>query len=354
MSFDWHKADNPRVLAFRDLRIAEGRKATEHEAWSETLALLAVGRLDRFAFATYARSLGWDRGRLKRRLADWAADVDAQLVNMTPPWWRTAQSPISTGSSEGAAQQTHSKRTADAPRARSFLEKKKESKTENAADAAGTNEPKSGIKAAQTRAATQTTIKLRTLIRSIKGEQDNKRKPSKELISLVKGRLDQGYTEEDLGWLVRWACLGTDEAARWFQQHEGGRFCNLDTLLRRGSQKGGAVDKFEKNRIPAMEAWRKAGCRIGGRWAANADEVVAQRKPQQAKGGIPSDDMVAVVLDIARQLREGARPLAVSWPRWLDVLDDRRVRLTAHVMRSPDDVATIDDPSKAKGLLEAA
>jgi hypothetical protein len=36
------------------------------------------------------------------------------------------------------------------------------------------------------------------------------------------------------------------------------------------------------------------------------------------------------------------------------VLDDRRVRLTAHVMQRPADVATIDDPSKAASLLEAA
>jgi hypothetical protein len=317
---------------------------------TEVRAVIAGGEFDAWSQSQFARR--WRVSGKKARailvLAMRGTDEEPQLST-----WRTAiteKFPALGAAIEPARNQPG---TDEDPRARSSLKIEEEDR-ENAADAAGTNEPKSGIKAAQTRSATQTTIKLRTLIRSIKGEQDNKRKPSKELISLVKGRLDQGYTEEDLGWLVRWACLGTDEAARWFQQHEGGRFCNLDTLLRRGSQKGGAVDKFEKNRIPAMEAWRKAGCRIGGRWAANADEVVAQRKPQQAKGGIPSDDMVAVVLDIARQLREGARPLAVSWPRWLDVLDDRRVRLTAHVMRSPDDVATIDDPSKAKGLLEAA
>jgi hypothetical protein len=335
-----------------DLRRPHEHPASDSVVLLEMGALIVLGEWDEWSQSQLAKRFRCGKARLLK-CAQKLADQFQTMSGPATDQWRTALlekfPQLNTTNGPGADRE----RTGSGPRARSSLKIEEEDR-ENAADAAGTNEPKSGIKAAQTRVATQTTIKLRTLIRSIKGEQDNKRKPSKELISLVKGRLDQGYTEEDLGWLVRWACLGTDEAARWFQQHEGGRFCNLDTLLRRGSQKGGAVDKFEKNRIPAMEAWRKAGCRIGGRWAANADEAAAQGKPQQAKGGIPSDDMVAVVLDVARQLREGTRPLAVSWPRWLDVLDDRRVRLTAHVMRSPDDVATIDDPSKAKGLLEAA
>jgi hypothetical protein len=99
-----------------------------------------------------------------------------------------------------------------------------------------------------------------------------------------------------------------------------------------------ALDKFERKSTE---------------WLLKARQA-APRKPAETFGGIPADDMVAVVLDIARQLREGTRPLAVSWPRWLDVLDDRRVKLTAHVMQRPADVATIDDPSKAASLLEAA
>lgn len=128
MSF--HKANNERWLAFRDERITEGRRATEGEAYAETMALLYLGRLEPFGFATYARSLGWDRGRLKRRVAEWCREPDAQLVNTTPTWWGTASGQVRTASSEDDAQQTHSKRTGDAPRARSSCKKEKETKSQ--------------------------------------------------------------------------------------------------------------------------------------------------------------------------------------------------------------------------------
>jgi hypothetical protein len=137
MSLDWHKANNARALAFRDLRITEGRKATDAEAWTETMALLATGRLTTFACSTYARSMGWNRGYLTRRLEEWSADIDPQLADKVPSWWRTAdetglssertaQIPTSTASSEDDVQQTYSRRTADVPRARSSCKKKKE------------------------------------------------------------------------------------------------------------------------------------------------------------------------------------------------------------------------------------
>jgi hypothetical protein len=358
MSLDWHKANNPRVLAFRDLRIAEGRKATEHEGWSETLALLAVGRLDRFAFATYARSLGWDRGRLKRRLADWVADVDAQLVNMTPPWWCTAPIQSTTASSEHGAQQTHSKRTGDAPHARSFLEKKKETKKENAAPAAEVSGHESGSdKAQQTKALTAELQRLATLRSSIRNGQGalteaaKTTKPAKPILDQYRKLRDRGITEDGIAWLIRWALLAPDD----------GKPGSAHYLRSKGytSMKNLLVDGKADDRIEKARTWFAAGCTLAGPHVANVDEGVLKRKaarkgPQARPDEIPADDMVAVVLDIARQLREGTRPLAVSWPRWLDVLDDRRVKLTAHVMQRPADVATIDDPSKAASLLEAA
>lgn len=142
MSLDWHKANNARALAFRDARISEGRKATDAEAWTETMALLAVGRLATFACSTYAKSMGWNRGYLTRRLNEWAGDIDPQLADMVPSWWRTAdetvlppertaQSPTSTASSAGGVQQTYSRRTADAPHARSSCKKKIETEKNN-------------------------------------------------------------------------------------------------------------------------------------------------------------------------------------------------------------------------------
>jgi hypothetical protein len=338
-----------------DLRRPHEHPVSDSVVLLEMGALIVLGEWDEWSQSQLAKRFRCGKARLLK-CAQKLADQFQTMSGPATDQWRTALLDKFPHLTDTPGPEADRKRTGSGPRARSSL-KREERREENAAHAAEVSEHKSASdKTQQTKAATQTTIRLRTLIRSIKGEQDNKRKPSLELIGLVSGRLDQGYTEEDLGWLVRWACLATDEAARWFQQEQGGKFANLDTLLRRGSQKGGAVDKLEKSRIPAAEAWRKAHCPIGGRWASNADEatLAAQGKPVETFGGIPADDMVAVVLDIARQLREGTRPLAVSWPRWLDVLDDRRVRLTAHVMQRPADVATIDDPSKAASLLEAA
>lgn len=99
-----------------------------------------------------------------------------------------------------------------------------------------------------------------------------------------------------------------------------------------------ALDKFERKSTE---------------WLLKARQA-APRKPVADVGGIPADDMVAVVLDIARQLRDGTRPLFVTWPRWLDRLDDRRVRLARRVEQEADAVKNINDESGARVLLEGA
>ncbi len=139
MSLPWFKAAVSRVLRHREDRITEGRAATEMEAEMEAIALAHDDRLP--PLSTFARTLMWDRGRVRRRGPIWFAAVD---LDGLPEWTthtkrtsdeqmahtkRTPPKSAQSSESEGDAHETHTRRTSDAPtRARLYKREREEEK----------------------------------------------------------------------------------------------------------------------------------------------------------------------------------------------------------------------------------
>lgn len=89
MSLPWFKMDTQAVLAHRDLRIAQGRKATDLEGAVEVFALLACGRLASMSLNATAQTLGWTRKKVRRVISQWP-DHTGQLTGIDrPDWWAT-------------------------------------------------------------------------------------------------------------------------------------------------------------------------------------------------------------------------------------------------------------------------
>ncbi len=141
MSLPWSKQDNEWILAQREDRMRQApRQCSEIEVMAELAALYSTGRLAKMEKSPLARSFGWTRWKLMRRLEAWALadampwlDLSPTASAQTPHWWPAGEAEESREDTSDDRQQAHSKRTASAPsRARSSSESKKETKSETA------------------------------------------------------------------------------------------------------------------------------------------------------------------------------------------------------------------------------
>jgi len=135
--FPWFKAPTTQMLAYRDDRIAHGRKAGEAEAFTEWMALLYSGRLDHLTLNAFARSLGWSRKRVVARLPGWWEGVEKEVRGTIGATWGqlggnsgAAPEPTPSGTSERQGQLGgNSGATEGTPRAGVSKRSKKKEKT---------------------------------------------------------------------------------------------------------------------------------------------------------------------------------------------------------------------------------
>ncbi len=97
MSLPWFQLDTDKVLTDRDLRILEGRKASDTEGAAEIGALLAAGRLPSMSQQGLASTLGWTRKKVARLIRDWEINAGDQ------PWGSFGAAEGQRRGSEGAA-----------------------------------------------------------------------------------------------------------------------------------------------------------------------------------------------------------------------------------------------------------
>lgn len=131
VSLPWLKLDTAAVQALRESRLIEGRAATELEVLAEFSMLACTDQISRQTLRGLASQWGWSRGRLVRRLQQWA-DCGAlpwlenggpQVKIMLPTWWTTVFNKSQEDTATGGPQTDH-KRTTNVPRARSSIEEK--------------------------------------------------------------------------------------------------------------------------------------------------------------------------------------------------------------------------------------
>jgi len=339
-----------------DLRRPHEHPASDSVILLEMGALIVLGEWDEWSQTQLARRFKCGKTRLLK-CAQKLADQFQTMSGPATDQWRTAILEKFPQLTDTPGPEADQKRTNSGPRARSSL-KREEKEEENAADAADDEAGSSpSDKAKQTKSYTEEFQRLATLRSSILNGQGalteaaKTTKPAKAILDQYRKLRDRGLTEDGIAWLIRWTFLAPDDdkpGSAHYLRSKG--YTSMKNLL---------VDAKADDRIERARRWDAAGCTLAGPHVANVDEGVLKRKatrkgPQARPDEIPVDDMVAVVLDIARQLRDGTRPLFVTWPRWLDRLDDRRVRLARRVEQEADAVKNINDESGARVLLEGA
>lgn len=283
MSLPWVPIQTNQLRAeLKRMRWSKDNPAPLFIAWAELLVMAADGELDQWSERQLADRWGWSRGKVRRNLSKcWtdhkrttdgpAADQLRTTIRQRFSWVEPTDEP--------AADQ---RRTSGGPTRASSLQKIEEEEEEEdplsaEADRAEAEQPKAPKKPSRTTQAKQVYAYWH------QWHPLAAKTPDTGHLSLIRGRLSDGYEPEDLELVARWVHEGPD-AAFWRGENDRGRkYTGVGTIFKR--------DKWG-DRLETARRWHAAG-------EPKDDPSVSVTRKQPGRADrlvfLPEDDDGAVV-----------------------------------------------------------